>query len=477
VQHKLSILGSAEIEKLKASTPPPSQSESFQGYELIPATAQELMKQHRQRLMGIKDQLLRTDVDDRSSHHWRLARALCERGVPEDHAVRILHDMPSVQDKASNRDPVEYAWTTVSKAYADKPDEPQRLSPRAVPDYDGPPSDSLFKLMGRGFKPPEWGIQACWSKRGFGMMAGEAKTHKTWVAIDLALSIASGSPFLGRYEVLDRGPVLFLEAEVRARSMAYRTKLIAANKGLGFSMQGDHILARGSEPVHLWRSTHIDLSDQDTIDQVRAEVKRIGAVMVIFDPLQMMLGNKSENSSQDMRQVLTPLSELSIEMDTGVCVVHHFSKPPTDPKSNARRSGQRTSGTQFFHAWVENGMWIDYVDDENITIEREFRDMDAEGAIKVEFNIDSDADSYAVTAVEANEKRNKTKATPEPKESTTEILFRAIEYEPGLPLRVYGIRCKMSERTLRRHAAELVRSERITRRGKRWHPVKASSKT
>ena len=60
---------------------------------------------------------------------------------------------------------------------------------------------------------PEWLIKDIWQAGTYGMIAGEPKTYKSVLATDLALSVATGKPFLGVYEVMKRGSVLFVQEE------------------------------------------------------------------------------------------------------------------------------------------------------------------------------------------------------------------------------------------------------------------------
>jgi len=61
-----------------------------------------------------------------------------------------------------------------------------------------------------------------------GLIGGAPKCCKTWLALDLAVSVASGTPALGRFSVRDRGPVLFYGAEDAAAHLRTRIEAIAA---------------------------------------------------------------------------------------------------------------------------------------------------------------------------------------------------------------------------------------------------------
>ena len=58
-----------------------------------------------------------------------------------------------------------------------------------------------------------WLVEQLWTQQGVGFLCGSPKSCKTWLALDLALSVASRTPALGRYEVSEAGTVLLFAAE------------------------------------------------------------------------------------------------------------------------------------------------------------------------------------------------------------------------------------------------------------------------
>ncbi|MBX3276277.1 MAG: AAA family ATPase [Sandaracinaceae bacterium] len=67
-----------------------------------------------------------------------------------------------------------------------------------------------------------WLVDGLWSRAAVGIIGGAPKYHKSWLALDLAVSVASGTPCLGAFDVLETGPALLYMAEddagiVRAR--------------------------------------------------------------------------------------------------------------------------------------------------------------------------------------------------------------------------------------------------------------------
>jgi RecA-family ATPase len=59
----------------------------------------------------------------------------------------------------------------------------------------------------------QWLVQGLWSDEAVGILGGEPKCCKSFLALDLAVSVASGTPCLRRFAVRRTGPVLLFPAE------------------------------------------------------------------------------------------------------------------------------------------------------------------------------------------------------------------------------------------------------------------------
>src|SRR6202035_1587121 len=59
----------------------------------------------------------------------------------------------------------------------------------------------------------QWLVQGLWSGQAVGILGGEPKCFKSFLALDLAVSVASGAPCLRRFVVPKAGRVLLYAAE------------------------------------------------------------------------------------------------------------------------------------------------------------------------------------------------------------------------------------------------------------------------
>lgn len=76
------------------------------------------------------------------------------------------------------------------------------------------------ELMSARFDTPQWAVEGL-IPEGCTILAGKAKSGKSWLTLGLALSVVDGSPFLGRYPV-NRGEVLYIGNEDSNQRMQKR---------------------------------------------------------------------------------------------------------------------------------------------------------------------------------------------------------------------------------------------------------------
>ena len=78
----------------------------------------------------------------------------------------------------------------------------------------------------------QWLIQDLWSDQAVGILGGEPKCCKSFLALDIALSVASGTDCLRQFPVRRQGSVLLFPAEDSLPVVRQRLEGIAAAAGL-----------------------------------------------------------------------------------------------------------------------------------------------------------------------------------------------------------------------------------------------------
>jgi hypothetical protein len=194
---------------------------------------------------------------------------------------------------------------------------------------------------------PRWLIEPFWPHSAVGIVGGQPKSWKSWLALDLAVSVASATPCLGRYAVHNDGPALVYLAEDALVDVRQRLECLARSRGLALDQLDLHVIA---EPV-----LRLD-QERDRI-RLRDAVARLRPRVLVLDPL-VRLHRLDENNSQEVSELLGYLRELQRAYEVSIVLVHHTSK-----KAHARQ-GQSLRGSSDLHAWTDVGLYLTWHGDQ-----------------------------------------------------------------------------------------------------------------
>lgn len=172
----------------------------------------------------------------------------------------------------------------------------------------------LRKLVASRGKPT-WLFRGLWPGDAYGVIAAEDKVGKTWVAVDAAVSVASGTSWLGRFPCDSPGPVLLLAGEGGERGILRRLDAVAASRGLTLDDLPIRVLLR---VPHLTNTKHMA--------EVRAELETHPARYVTLDPLYLAARGANGNDLYAMGEHLEVLQHISQEAGAALTVVTHFNK-------------------------------------------------------------------------------------------------------------------------------------------------------
>ena len=151
-----------------------------------------------------------------------------------------------------------------------------------------------------------------------GVIGGRSKVCKTSIACDLAISLGSGTPFLGQFAA-EKVPVGFWSGESGAATIRETGQRIAAARGVNLA---DVDVAWCFDLPRLSRQDHLDLL-AETILAKRLKV-------AILDPLYLaLLSDATAGGASNlfaMGSALQPLTKLGQETGCTLKLLHHFRK-------------------------------------------------------------------------------------------------------------------------------------------------------
>src|SRR5262244_4123242 len=202
-----------------------------------------------------------------------------------------------------------------------------------------------------------WLFTDLWSHDAVGIVGGEPKCCKSFLALDLAVAVAAGVPCLRRFAVPDPGRVLLYAAEDAHPIVRRRLEGIAAAAGVDLRDLDIQVI---TAPI-----LRLDLAaDRVALQEA---VVRLQPRLLILDPF-VRLHRIDENASGEVAPLLAYLRELQRRYGVAVIVVHHAKKGAGNV-----RAGQALRGTSEFHAWGDSNLYLRRDGDEKLTLTVEHR--------------------------------------------------------------------------------------------------------
>jgi hypothetical protein len=179
--------------------------------------------------------------------------------------------------------------------------------------------------------PPELvaGVLHRGSKLAFG---GSSKAFKTWMLLDLSLSVAHGVDWMGFPTA--RGNVLFVNFEIQSHSWQKRIADVARAKGVE--------LKPGA--IQLWNLRGHAADFRFLIPRIIQRARREGFALIILDPIYKLYGGTDENAAGDVAALLNSLEWLAVETGAAVAYGCHFAKG----NAAAKDAIDRISGSGVF---------------------------------------------------------------------------------------------------------------------------------
>lgn len=187
-----------------------------------------------------------------------------------------------------------------------------------------------------------WLIDGLWAEEAVGIVGGEPKCCKSFLALDMAVAVASGQPCLRRFAVTRPGRVVLFAAEDALHIV--RSRLDGICRAAGVNLADIDIQVITAPTVRL----DVESDRQSLAETVAALRPRL----LILDPF-VRLHRIDENVSGEVAPLLAYLRELQRRHQLAVVVVHHARKG-----AGKARAGQALRGSSEFHAWGDSNLYL-----------------------------------------------------------------------------------------------------------------------
>lgn len=183
-----------------------------------------------------------------------------------------------------------------------------------------------FRIVDRGgmdeIKPPAWLIKDAIPENSYSMLIGARGTFKTFIALDMALSVATGAakyfdddePWLGLWpDVAAPGPVLYVAGEgrsgIRSRVRAWEHHHLDGDRATNLCL---------SDPVPGPNET-----DVTEFIETALEMSPTGYRFIVLDTVGRAMQGLNENSQQDASMFTRMVEAFQRELGAAVLAIHH----------------------------------------------------------------------------------------------------------------------------------------------------------
>lgn len=227
-----------------------------------------------------------------------------------------------------------------------------------------------------------WLIKPLWGRRAAGIVGGIPKCCKTWFGLDLAISVASGTPALGRFPPDETGPALVYLAEDGQDETHARIRGCCTHRGLDISALDLHVI---TAPV-----VRLDLAKDQ--QRLLATVEKLKPRLLLLDPL-VRLHRLNENDASEISGLLGFLRELQRTFEMAVLLTHHQSKRV------CAQPGQALRGSSDLHAFGDSNAYLSRRDDDKLLLTLEHRSAPAPPPIQLQLVSRSDGSATHLEAL------------------------------------------------------------------------------
>lgn len=283
-----------------------------------------------------------------------------------------------------------------------------------------------------------WLIDGLWADQGVGIVGGEPKCCKSFLALDMAVAVASGTPCLRRFRVAEPGRVLLFAAEDALHVVRRRLDGICRAAGVTLAKLDLHVITAPS--VRL---------------DVAADCARLAETVAVLKPKLLVLNpfvrlhRIDENTAAEVAPLLAYLRDLQRRHQLAVVVVHHARKG-----AGKTRDGQALRGSSEFHAWGDSNLYLRRAGDQ-LMLAVEQRAAASTTGIPLVLRVDADVVALEVVAASAP-------AVALAALSIAEKIEQALA-DAATPLSLAALRraCRIRTATLGEAIAALARQGRV----------------
>lgn len=243
-------------------------------------------------------------------------------------------------------------------------------------------------VKGYGGEGVHWMVEDWLPDKSITFLISPPESYKTWILLDLAVSVSAGVPFLGRYTVNDKGPTMLIQQEDSHTGLTDRLALIVEQKlGATASVDGDawQVPCMPDLPIYVHPSRMLRFDNKKVLEELEQQIATIRPKVIMIDPLYSTTA-AVDNYMADLANQMMVLKTWRDKYGCSFVIAHH-SKKNLDPDSTAREDSW---GSQFLNAFLEAGWQVrrnPRLAPNEVVVRRHSKVMGNQAPISLTFNI------------------------------------------------------------------------------------------
>jgi hypothetical protein len=295
--------------------------------------------------------------------------------------------------------------------------------------------------------PRRWLVEGLWGAAAVGFIGGPPKCCKSYLGIDMAFSVATGTPCLGTYPVVESGPTLIYLAEDSLSVVRERVLALAIHRGVELAKVNVHVIT----------APRLRLDQSGDRTRLLETARRIRPRLLVLDPL-VRLHAVDENSATEISGLLSGLRDLQRRLDLAVVLVHHTRKSPPA----GVQAGQGLRGSTDLHAFGDSNLYVRRLRD-RLVLSMEHRAAAAPDPVGLQLvTTDPRTVRLKVTQSAAAQSTRDREAT------LAQAVLDALEHQPAMSRQALREKLAVKNERLGRVLVELERQGRIKRCAQGW---------
>lgn len=325
----------------------------------------------------------------------RLAGYFAKKEIPIDIVKTMLLDWDTRNSPPLGSEEVEQTIASVYNGHISR--KSAKSVVRQNPDLPQEGADNGFALINFnqymvefGGMETKWQIKDWMPEKTIVFLVSSPGVYKTWMLLDLAISVASGEPFLGQYPVLDKGPVILIQQEDHHGSLADRLGVIAQSRfGLNTTFDKDtdnfSYAVPPTIPVYVHPDRSLRFDNEESLNALEEHVAKIRPKLVILDPLYSA-GSTDDFMAKTAEQMFV-FKRWRDMYGTAFLIAHH--------KKKGGEGREAAWGSQFLNAFLETGWQVTPGGPNNqIVINRHFKAGGVVPDLRLHFDINTERMPY-----------------------------------------------------------------------------------